>query len=75
MHYAIETMDKMEIDRLKAASVDEKDKVLRERYGYYPEKEYEERSILNLRENKEMRPYVDFQSQGMFHNVLPLCSE
>jgi len=40
VHYVIEIMDKMEIDRLKAVPVDEKDKVLRESYGYYPEKEY-----------------------------------
>jgi len=74
-NYAIETMDKIDIDRLKTVPVDEKDKILNEKYGHYPEKEYEERSMLNLQEIEEMRPYVDFQSHGMFHNVLPMCSE
>lgn len=74
-NYVVNAEENKEINFLKKVPVDEKDEILREKYGHNPEKVYEDRSILNLQEIEEMKPFVDFQSHGMFHNVLPMCSE
>ena len=74
-NFVVKDIDGAENDILKNMPNEEKDKILLEKYGHYPEKEYGLRSMLDFREIKEMRPYVDFQSHGMFHNVLPMCSK
>ncbi len=43
--------------------------------GYYPEKEYPERSFLSRDEISEMLRCVDFQSHGTFHPVLNTCND
>ena len=48
---------------------------LRARTGHYPEREYDTRVFLNLTEIREMQDLVDFQSHGVFHPVLPTCSD
>jgi len=73
-NFVVRDIDGAENDVLKNLPNEEKDKILLEKYGHYPEKEYGLRSMLNFLEISEMRPYVDFQSHGMFHNVLPMCS-
>lgn len=73
-NFVVRDVDGAENDVLKNILNEEKDKILLEKYGHYPEKEYGLRSMLNFLEISEMRPYVDFQSHGMFHNVLPMCS-
>lgn len=60
---------------LKSLSDSEKNKWLKKHKGFYPEKEYPERSMLSKDEIKEMAPYVDFQSHGMFHPVMTKCSD
>jgi len=74
-NFVVKDIDGAENDNLKKIPNKEKDRILLEKYGHFPEKEYEQRSMLNIREINEMKPYVDFQSHGMFHNVLPMCSE
>jgi peptidoglycan/xylan/chitin deacetylase (PgdA/CDA1 family) len=74
-NFVVKDIDGDENDDLKKIPNEEKDKTLLEKYGHFPEKEYEQRSMLNVREINEMKPYVDFQSHSMFHNVLPMCSE
>ncbi len=59
---------------LKTLPNTEKDRYLKKKFNHYPEKEYEDRIMLNLAEIEEMKPYVDFQSHGMFHPLFPLCS-
>lgn len=71
----VREIDRAENDNLKKIPNEKKDKTLLEKYGHFPEREYEQRSMLNVREIDEMKPYVDFQSHGMFHNALPMCSE
>lgn len=74
-NFALEPWSKTENERLKAMPNEDKNQYLREKYGHYPEKEYDERSMLNQKEIEEMTPYVDFQSHGMFHSVLTICSK
>lgn len=62
-------------DQLKTVPDKEKNLTLLEINGYYPKKEYPERDFLNTEEMKEMTPYVEFQSHGMFHTVFPMCSK
>lgn len=50
-------------------------KILKEQYGYEPNKEYPEREALNLKEIKEMSPYVDFQCHSKFHPILTACDD
>ena len=71
----VREIDRAENDILKKIPNEKKDKTLLEKYGHFPEREYEQRSMLNVREIDEMKTYVDFQSHGMFHNALPMCSE
>ena len=59
--------------RLKKTPNKEKNRFLYEKNGYYPEKEYPERDFLSLDEIDQMKPYIDFQSHGMFHPVYPMC--
>ena len=73
-NFVVRDVDGAENDILKNLPNEEKDKILLEKYGHFPEKEYGLRSMLNFLEISEMRPFVDFQSHGMFHNVLPMCS-
>jgi peptidoglycan/xylan/chitin deacetylase (PgdA/CDA1 family) len=59
---------------LKAQPNEKKNQYLEEVYDHHPEKEYYERSVLNLTEIVTMMPYVDFQSHTMFHPLLSKCS-
>ena len=43
--------------------------------GYLEEKEYDDRAALSDAEIEEMREFVDFQSHGCFHPMLPMCTE
>ena len=45
-------------------------KILRDKIGYEPQKEFSERQALNIVELREMLPYVDFQSHSKFHPIL-----
>lgn len=74
-NFAIDRTDRMENDRLKALPNEEKERLLKDKYSHYPEKEYCERSMLNKTEIEEMALHVDFQSHGMFHPVFTMCSE
>ncbi|MHA1343132.1 MAG: polysaccharide deacetylase family protein [Promethearchaeota archaeon] len=50
-------------------------KVLKEKIGYNPTKEYSTRQALSLEEINEMMPYVDFQSHTKFHPILTTCTD
>jgi peptidoglycan/xylan/chitin deacetylase (PgdA/CDA1 family) len=43
--------------------------------GHVDTKEYETRQALSCDEIAEMKSLVDFQSHGVFHPVLPACSD
>lgn len=47
---------------------------LKKEVGFTPDKVYPERQALNLKEIREMLPYVDFQSHGRYHPVLTSCT-
>lgn len=74
-NYALDRSHEDENRWLKSISNLQKDIYLRSTYGHYPEKEYPQRSMLNRSEFEAMRPYVNFQSHGMFHPVLTQCSD
>ncbi len=61
--------------RLKNIPNELKNKLLFKKNGYYPEKEYPTRDMLNIGEIKVMCPFVDFQSHGMFHSVFTMCTD
>jgi peptidoglycan/xylan/chitin deacetylase (PgdA/CDA1 family) len=71
----IELSEIREDNWLKTLLNSEKDKYLFEKYGFFPEKEYRNRSMLNLEEIGEMKHSVDFQSHGVFHPVFIRCSQ
>ena len=71
----IESSEIIENNLLKTWSNSEKDVYLFENYGFFPEKEYRNRSMLNLEEIGEMKHSVDFQSHGVFHPVFIRCSQ
>ncbi len=71
----IESSESRENNWLKTLSNSEKDKYLFEKYGFFPEKEYRNRSMLNLEEIGEMKHSVDFQSHGVFHPIFIRCSQ
>jgi peptidoglycan/xylan/chitin deacetylase (PgdA/CDA1 family) len=48
---------------------------LREATGFAPEREYPERRALGAKQIEEMDPWVDFESHGRFHFVLPRCDD
>lgn len=48
---------------------------LRDEVGYKPEKEYQDRQALNVKEIFEMLPYVEFGSHTKFHPVLTACTD
>jgi len=50
-------------------------KILRNKLGYEEQHEYPTRQALNIKEIKEMSPYVDFQSHSMFHPILTTCTD
>lgn len=57
---------------LKKYSNKQRLKALKEAVDYKPKKEYAIRQALNLKELKEMAPYVDFQSHSKFHPILTI---
>jgi peptidoglycan/xylan/chitin deacetylase (PgdA/CDA1 family) len=74
------TIDRMGVDyelnqRLKCVSNREKNRILKEYNGYLPNLEFENPDFLSMGELLEMREFVDFQSHGMYHPVLPMCSD
>lgn len=71
----IESSEVREDKWLKSLSNSDKDTYLFEKYGFFPEKEYRERSMLNLEEIGEMKHYVDFQSHGVYHPIFIRCSQ
>jgi peptidoglycan/xylan/chitin deacetylase (PgdA/CDA1 family) len=74
-NYALDQSSYQENNWLKTLSNEEKDRYLKQKYGHYPKREYEKRSVLNIAEIKEMKSRVDFQSHSMFHPVLTMCSK
>jgi len=62
-------------EKLKNTEVDEKNVLLRNHNQHFREKEYDERTLLSWLEIEKMAPYVDFQSHGIFHEVLPMCND
>jgi peptidoglycan/xylan/chitin deacetylase (PgdA/CDA1 family) len=49
---------------------------LKDKYGYYPEKDYPgDRQALNLQEIEEMKEVVDFSLHTCYHPVLSQCSK
>jgi len=48
---------------------------LRNKLGYEQQNEYLTRQALNIKEIKEMLPYVDFQSHSRFHPILTTCTD
>jgi len=74
-NFVLDRRNSVENDKLKALPNEYKDQYLKEKYGHYPEKEYDDRSMLNQTEIEEMAPYFDFQSHGMFHPLFTMCSE
>ncbi len=59
---------------LKAIPDEQRAQVMRER-GHVDTKEYETREALSWDEIAEMKSLIDFQSHGVFHPVLPACSD
>lgn len=76
-NYTIDRRGKdAELNRnLKLMDNKKKNQILKELNGYFPEKEYTERSFLSLEEIRNMSDYVDFQSHGMYHPVYPMCDD
>ena len=74
-NYILDESQQLMNNRLKEVSNCERVRILGQKYGYYQEKEYQERTLLNLSEIEKMKSYVDFQSHGMFHSVFTKCSE
>ena len=61
--------------KLKRYDNNKRLKVLKDKMGYEPQKEYSSRQALNLEELWEMLPYVDFQSHSKLHPVLTTCED
>lgn len=62
-------------NRLKNMPNKEKDAYIKESFGHYPEKEYQDRDFLSFQEVRQMSPWVDFQSHGMFHLKFTKCED
>ena len=60
-------------EELKQIPNKEKNKILREEFGYNIEDEFPERTMLTSKEIHEMQSWVDFQSHSMNHSVLTKC--
>ncbi len=61
--------------KLKNIPNKEKDRFLLERYGYHVKKEYVGRKMMTEKEIRQMLPFIDFQSHGMFHPVFTMCTK
>jgi peptidoglycan/xylan/chitin deacetylase (PgdA/CDA1 family) len=62
-----------EIRGLKKANHAQLLHTLKEKHGYEPDKEYEDRQALNDEEMKAMVAYADFQSHSRYHPILTKC--
>lgn len=74
------TLDRLGSDRqfnqkLKQMSLEDKTTALEQFNQHSAKKEYPQRSFLNFEEIESLRSHVDFQSHGMFHEVLSMCSD
>jgi len=63
------------VQKLKRYDNNKRLKVLKDKMGYEPQKEYSSRQALNLEELWEMLPYLDFQSHSKFHPILTTCED
>jgi len=61
--------------KLKTYNNNKRLKLLKDEIGFDPKMEYLERQALNLKEIREMLPYVDFQSHSKFHPILITCTD
>ncbi len=74
-HYWWTECREEEVESLKVKPNQKKLEILRDKYGFYPEKEFPgDRQALDIRELKELKEYVDFGLHTGFHPILTRCN-